>query len=89
MRFVVTSLAARGHDVTLLDALELRLPLLDKMYKEYPKGGAPEPLETMADLQPRELRPVQHVAERTLDLHVSAHGQAADAGVQTRMGERS
>ena len=43
-------LEARGHAVTLLDPLELGLPLLDKMYKEYPKGSAPEPLETLAGL---------------------------------------
>lgn len=41
-------LEARGHAVTLVDPLELRLPLLDRMYKEYPKGAAPEPLETLA-----------------------------------------
>ena len=36
--------------MTLLDPLEIPLPLLDKMYKEYPKGGAPEPLERIATL---------------------------------------
>lgn len=41
-------LEARGHATTLLDPLDLRLPLLDRMYKEYPKGTAPEPLETLA-----------------------------------------
>lgn len=34
--------------MTLLDPMELRLPLLDRMYKEYPKGTAPEVLETLA-----------------------------------------
>ncbi len=43
-------LEARGHAVTLLDPLELRLPLLDLMYKEHPKGAAPEPLERLAGL---------------------------------------
>jgi NAD(P)H-dependent FMN reductase len=47
-RFVEQQLRARGHDVVLIDALELDLPLLDLMYKEYPKGEAPEPLERLA-----------------------------------------
>jgi NAD(P)H-dependent FMN reductase len=45
---VVRRLEARGHGVTLLDPLELGLPLLDRMYKEYPKGTAPETLEGLA-----------------------------------------
>jgi NAD(P)H-dependent FMN reductase len=49
-RFVVRQLEARGHEVTLVDAMECRLPLLDKMYKEYPKGEAPEVLEQLATL---------------------------------------
>lgn len=47
-RFVVRTLEARGHPVTLLDAKPLGLPLLDRMYKEYAPGAAPEPLETIA-----------------------------------------
>src|SRR5262249_58910628 len=49
-RFVERGLIARGHDVTLVDPVQLRLPLLDRMYKEYPKGTAPEPLDMLADL---------------------------------------
>lgn len=49
-RFVERTLTARGHDVTLVDPVELRLPLLDRMYKEYAKGQAPEPLEQLAAL---------------------------------------
>ena len=33
-RFVERSLAARGHEVTLVDPVEARLPLLDRMYKD-------------------------------------------------------
>jgi NAD(P)H-dependent FMN reductase len=48
-RFVVRTLEARGHAVTLLDAMTLGLPLLDRMYKEYvPRETAPEPLRTIA-----------------------------------------
>jgi NAD(P)H-dependent FMN reductase len=49
-RFVVSECQKRGYEVTLIDPLEYRLPLLDKMYKEYPKGGAPEVLERLAGL---------------------------------------
>lgn len=49
-RFVVNECRARGHDVVLIDPLEHRLPLLDKMYKEYPRGEAPEALQRIADL---------------------------------------
>jgi len=49
-RFIVHECRARGHDVTLIDPLEHPLPLLDKMYKEYPKGEAPEVLERLAAL---------------------------------------
>lgn len=49
-RFVERRLSARGHAVTFIDPLEYRLPLLDRMYKEYPKGSAPEPLERLAAL---------------------------------------
>ncbi len=44
-RFVVQQLERRGHTVTLIDPLELELPLLDRMYKEFDK--APEPMETI------------------------------------------
>jgi NAD(P)H-dependent FMN reductase len=44
----VRRLEGRGHAVALLDPAELRLPLLDRMYKEYPPGTAPEPLATIA-----------------------------------------
>jgi NAD(P)H-dependent FMN reductase len=49
-RFVERSLSARQHTVTFVDPIEYRLPLLDRMYKEYPKGSAPEPLERLATL---------------------------------------
>ena len=49
-RFVERSLAARGHAITLVDPVALHLPLLDRMYKEYPAGQAPETLERLAKL---------------------------------------
>lgn len=49
-RFLDTQLRKRGHASTLIDPLQYRVPLLDKMYKEYPKGEAPEPLDAMAGL---------------------------------------
>lgn len=47
---VTDALTARGHNPVLVDALELQLPLLDRMYKEYPAGTAPETLERLATL---------------------------------------
>ena len=44
-RFVVERLRRRGDDVELIDAKAINLPMLDRMYKEYPKGHAPEVLD--------------------------------------------
>ena len=52
-RYLVAQLEARGHAAPLIDPAELQLPLLDRMYKEYPKGKAPEPLERLAALYRR------------------------------------
>jgi NAD(P)H-dependent FMN reductase len=49
-RFVERSLRTRGHDVTIVDPVDLKLPLLDRMYKEYEKGKAPVVLEDLASL---------------------------------------
>jgi NAD(P)H-dependent FMN reductase len=49
-RFLLERLSARGHRPVLVDPMELKLPLLDRMYKEHPKGEAPEPLERLAAL---------------------------------------
>ena len=49
-RFAERTLKARGHTVSFVDALEVQLPLLDRMYKEYPKGEAPEVLESLAGM---------------------------------------
>jgi NAD(P)H-dependent FMN reductase len=49
-RFVERSLQTRGHEVFVVDPVELQLPLLDRMYKEYPKGEAPQVLERLAAL---------------------------------------
>jgi len=46
--FVVEGLRGRGDDVELIDAREVGLPMLDRMYKEYAKGAAPEALEKLA-----------------------------------------
>ena len=47
-RFILGECTSRGHRATLVDPAEAKLPLLDRMYKEYPKGKAPEPLERLA-----------------------------------------
>ncbi len=47
-RFVAEQLKKRKHDVTFVDPIEYRLPLLDKRYFEYEKGKAPATLEKLA-----------------------------------------
>ena len=49
-RFVVRKLEERGHDVTLVDSQDYDLPLLDRMYKEYESGTAPENMQAIADI---------------------------------------
>ncbi|MCE7028411.1 NADPH-dependent FMN reductase [Jiella avicenniae] len=46
--FVVDGFEKRGADCELIDAKALDLPMLDRMYKEYPAGTAPDALETLA-----------------------------------------
>jgi NAD(P)H-dependent FMN reductase len=46
--FIVAGLKVRGTDAELIDAKAIGLPMLDRMYKEYPKGSAPEALEALA-----------------------------------------
>lgn len=50
--FVIEGFRVRGQDVALIDAKAVGLPMLDRMYKEYPKGEAPRALEGLA----REIR---------------------------------
>ncbi|MBR1198946.1 NAD(P)H-dependent oxidoreductase [Bradyrhizobium sp. AUGA SZCCT0240] len=47
-QFVVEGLCGRGDDVELIDAKAVGLPMLDRMYKEHPKGQAPAVLEELA-----------------------------------------
>src|SRR3982751_284834 len=47
-QFVVDGFRARGDDVELIDAKAIGLPMLDRMYKEHPKGQAPVALEKLA-----------------------------------------
>jgi NAD(P)H-dependent FMN reductase len=46
--YLVAQLKARGDDAELIDAKAVGLPILDRMYKEYPKGQAPPALEALA-----------------------------------------
>lgn len=49
-RFVVNRCRECGHDVDLIDPLEYPLPLIDRMYKEYKPGEAPEVLQRLSKL---------------------------------------
>jgi NAD(P)H-dependent FMN reductase len=46
--FVIERLHRRGENVELIDAKAIGLPMLDRMYKEYPRGTAPAALEKLA-----------------------------------------
>jgi NAD(P)H-dependent FMN reductase len=47
-RFVVKELNARNAVAELIDAKEVGLPILDRMYKEFPRGTAPKAMEDLA-----------------------------------------
>lgn len=46
----LADIEAKGHRTELVDAREIDLPMLDRMYKEYSKGEAPENMERVADI---------------------------------------
>ena len=46
--YLVRAFRERGADAELIDAKAVDLPILDRMYKEYPKGLAPPALEALA-----------------------------------------
>ncbi len=50
VRFISGLCRKRGHDVAVVDPIEYPLPLLDRMYKEYAQGQAPDTLERLARL---------------------------------------
>jgi hypothetical protein len=43
-QLVARELEERGHEVHLVDPLDLQIPLLDRMYKEHAAGEAPASL---------------------------------------------
>jgi NAD(P)H-dependent FMN reductase len=47
--YLVAGLRARGEEVELIDARAVGLPMLDRMYKEYPPGAAPPAMQALAE----------------------------------------
>lgn len=47
--YLMKAFAERGSSPELIDAKALDLPMLDRMYKEFPKGSAPVALELLAE----------------------------------------
>jgi len=47
--FIVRGLQQRNEQAELIDAKAIGLPMLDRMYKEYPKGSAPPAMEALAE----------------------------------------
>jgi NAD(P)H-dependent FMN reductase len=52
-RFMMRLLAQRGHQPVLVDPLEKPLPMLDRMFKEFPAGTAPAVMQELATLYRR------------------------------------
>jgi NAD(P)H-dependent FMN reductase len=46
--YLVAGLNGRGAEAELIDAKAIGLPMLDRMYKEYPPGAAPPAMEALA-----------------------------------------
>ena len=49
-KFIAKKLEERKHEVTLIDPKEYNLPFLDKMYKEFDKGKAPEIMDKLGKI---------------------------------------
>ena len=49
-KFLVNKCRERNWDVTLIDPLEYEHPLIDKMYKEFPEGEAPEVMQKVSKI---------------------------------------
>jgi len=47
--YLVQGLKDRGNDARLIDARAIGLPMLDRMYKEYAPGEAPQAMEDLAE----------------------------------------
>lgn len=47
--YLVRRFEGRGDAPTLIDARAVGLPILDRMYKEYPRGEAPPAMEALAE----------------------------------------
>ncbi|MEN8236776.1 MAG: NADPH-dependent FMN reductase [Pseudomonadota bacterium] len=50
VKYMIEKLQKRGHEVTLVDAMQENLPLLDQRYSDYPEGKAPQQLERLREL---------------------------------------
>jgi NAD(P)H-dependent FMN reductase len=46
--YMIAQLRARGDAAELIDAKDINLPMLDRMFKEYPAGSAPPAMEVLA-----------------------------------------
>jgi NAD(P)H-dependent FMN reductase len=48
-QYCVAELIGRGHDVELIDAQAVGLPMLDRRLREYPEGHAPANMAELGD----------------------------------------
>ena len=79
--YVASRLNARGVSAELIDAREIGLPILDRMYKEHPKGAAPAALEALAGAvgaRPSDVKP-QKLMELSKPTGALTHASIAQA----------
>jgi NAD(P)H-dependent FMN reductase len=50
VRFIINQIESRGHEAVLIDPLDYPLPLVDKQFKDYPAGEAPEKMDQVAGI---------------------------------------
>lgn len=81
--YVVSMLAARGAAAELVDAQAVGLPMLDRMYKEYPKGTAPAAMEALAE----KIRTADafHIYHRRIQLGSATRIEKPDRPLPRRM----
>ncbi len=50
VHYLTAELKKRNHDVSIIDPIEYNLPMLDKMFKDYKQGEAPEKMQKLAEI---------------------------------------
>ena len=76
--YLIRSFEGLGHKAELVDAKAVDLPMLDRMYKEYPKGEAPPAMEALAAAQRRNLEALSAANRVALEAMILARNEGRD-----------